>query len=144
MLGQVIPAGGGEEDGERVLDILARHPATARFIATKLARRFVSDDPPPALVERAAATFQRTDGDIRAVLRDDLHVARVLVAGRPTGAKIKTPLEFVASAVRALGRAAHRCPASAHGAGPRRWRDSASRSTRRSRPPAIPTAPRRG
>ena len=79
VLGQVIPAGGGREDGERVIDILARHPATARFIATKLARRFVSDDPPPALVERAAQTFQRTDGSIRAVAGDDPHVARVLV-----------------------------------------------------------------
>ena len=68
VLGQTIPAGGGLQDGERVIDILTRHPSTARFIATKLARRLVSDDPPSTLVDRAAATFQRTDGDIRAVL----------------------------------------------------------------------------
>ena len=58
MLGHVIKAGGGEEDGEQVLDILATHPSTARFISTKLARRFVSDTPPPALVDRMAATFR--------------------------------------------------------------------------------------
>ena len=64
-----LKAGRGIEDGEDVLDILARHPSTARFIATKLARRFVADDPPPALVDRAAKTFRRTDGDLREVVR---------------------------------------------------------------------------
>jgi uncharacterized protein (DUF1800 family) len=101
VLGQVIPAGGGREDGERVIDILVRHPATARFIATKLARRFVSDDPPPALVERAAATFQRTDGSIRAVLVTILTSSEFWSA-EAYRAKIKTPLEVVASAVRTL------------------------------------------
>ena len=69
MLGHVIKAGGGEADGEQVLDILATHPSTAHFIATKLARRFVSDTPPPALVDRAAARFRDTDGDLREVMR---------------------------------------------------------------------------
>src|SRR5436189_4360223 len=69
VLGQKILAGGGVADGERVLDILLHHPATARFIATKLVRRFVSDEPPPALVERVAATFRATEGDIKAMLR---------------------------------------------------------------------------
>src|SRR5438445_6970592 len=101
VLGQVIPAGGGREDGERVIDILARHPATARFIATKLARRFVSDDPPPALVERAAATFQRTDGSIRAVL-ETIFTSSEFWSAEAYRAKIKTPLEVVASAVRTL------------------------------------------
>jgi uncharacterized protein (DUF1800 family) len=101
VLGQVIPAGGGREDGERVIDILARHPATARFIATKLARRFVSDDPPPALVERAAAAFQRTDGSIREVLLTIL-TSPEFWAAEAYRAKIKTPLEVVASAVRTL------------------------------------------
>ncbi len=101
VLGQVIPAGGGREDGERVIDILARHPATARFIAIKLARRFVSDDPPPALVERAAATFQRTDGSIRAVLVTIL-TSPEFWSAEAYRAKIKTPLEVVASAVRTL------------------------------------------
>ena len=54
VLGQKIPAGGGIGDGERVLDILAKSPATARFIATKMARRFLGDDPPPIAVDRAA------------------------------------------------------------------------------------------
>src|SRR5438477_244743 len=65
VLGHKIPAGGGEKDGLMVLDILAHHPATAKFIATKLVRHFVSDDPPPALVDRVAQTFLKTDGDIR-------------------------------------------------------------------------------
>ncbi len=101
VLGQVIPAGGGREDGERVIDILVRHPATARFIATKLARRFVSDDPPPALVERAAATFQRTDGSIREVLVT-IFTSPEFWSAEAYRAKIKTPLEVVASAVRTL------------------------------------------
>ena len=101
VLGQVIPAGGGQQDGERVIDILARHEATARFIAAKLARRFVSDDPPAALVERAAATFRRTDGDIRAVLAT-IFTSPEFWSADAYRAKIKTPLEVVASAVRAL------------------------------------------
>ncbi|HEY7037876.1 MAG TPA: DUF1800 family protein [Methylomirabilota bacterium] len=101
VLGQTIPAGGGVQDGERVIDILVRHPSTARFIATKLARRLVSDDPPAALVDRAAATFQRTDGDIRAVLVTIL-TAPEFWSADAYRAKIKTPLEVVASAMRTL------------------------------------------
>src|SRR5262249_19219109 len=63
VLGHVITAGGGRADGEQVLDILAAHPSTAHFIATKLVRRFVSDTPPAALVDRAAARFTQTKGD---------------------------------------------------------------------------------
>jgi len=69
VLGQTLPSGGGIEDGEQVLTILARHPSTARFISRKLATRFVGDSPPDALLDRAAATFTKTDGDIRAVMR---------------------------------------------------------------------------
>src|SRR5438552_6426659 len=69
VLGHKIPAGGGEKDGLMVLDILAHHPSTAKFIATKLVRHFVSDEPPPALVERVAQTFLKTDGDIREILK---------------------------------------------------------------------------
>ncbi|HEV8217525.1 MAG TPA: DUF1800 domain-containing protein, partial [Gemmatimonadaceae bacterium] len=69
VLGHVLPAGRGIEDGEDVLDILAHHPSTARYISFKLARRLVSDEPPPALVARAAETFARTDGDIAEVVR---------------------------------------------------------------------------
>jgi uncharacterized protein (DUF1800 family) len=101
VLGQTIPAGGGLQDGERVIDILTRHPSTARFIATKLARRLVSDDPPSTLVDRAAATFQRTDGDIRAVLTA-IVTAPEFWSAEAYRAKIKTPLEVVASAMRAL------------------------------------------
>ncbi len=93
---------GGERDGEHVLDILARHPSTARFIATKLARRFVSDVPPAALVDRAAARFRDTDGDIREVLRTILTSPEFL-APETVRAKVKTPFEFVVSAVRATG-----------------------------------------
>ena len=102
VLGHRIPAGGGQDDGERVLAILTHHPATARFIATKLVRRFVADTPPPPLVERVAATYLRTDGDIRAMLRT-IVAAPEFVSSEAYRAKVKTPFEFVASAVRALG-----------------------------------------
>jgi len=113
----VLPAGGGEQDGIRVIDILSRHPSTARFIATKLVRRFVSDDPPAALVDRAAATFRRTDGDIRAVLAT-IVTSPEFWSADAYRAKIKTPLEVVASAVRALdGRIAAGPGADAPGGG---------------------------
>ena len=102
VLGQRIKAGGGKSDGERVLDILASHPSTATFIATKLARRFVADDPPAALVTRAAATFRDTGGDIREVLRTIL-TSPEFFAAAAYRAKVKTPFEFVVSAVRATG-----------------------------------------
>jgi uncharacterized protein (DUF1800 family) len=102
VLGQKIPAGGGVKDGLRVLEILARHPSTAKFIATKLARRFVADDPSPALVSRAAATFTRTDGDIRETLRA-LLTSPEFNSPENYHAKIKTPFELAVSSVRALG-----------------------------------------
>ncbi len=102
VLGHVIKAGGGESDGEQVLDILAKHPSTATFIATKLARRFVSDTPPPALVERMAARFRETDGDLREITRAILTSPEFL-SRDAYGAKVKTPFEFVASALRATG-----------------------------------------
>jgi uncharacterized protein (DUF1800 family) len=100
VLGHVITAGGGESDGEQVLDILARHPSTAAFIATKLARRFVSDTPPAALVERAAARFRATDGDLREVVRTIL-TSPEFSSPATYRAKVKTPFEFVVSALRA-------------------------------------------
>ena len=99
VLGHVIKAGGGESDGERVLDILAAHPSTARFIATKLARRFVGDTPPPALVDRAAARFRATNGDLRDVTRAILTSPEFLAPGSYR-TKVKTPFEFVVSALR--------------------------------------------
>jgi uncharacterized protein (DUF1800 family) len=101
VLGHIIKAGGGQSDGEQVLDILAKEPATARFIASKLARRFVSDTPPPALVDRAAARFRATDGDLREVTRTILTSPEFL-APESYRAKVKTPFEFVVSAARAV------------------------------------------
>jgi uncharacterized protein (DUF1800 family) len=100
VLGHVIKPGGGEGDGEQVLDILARHPSTARFISTALVRRFVSDTPPPVLVDRAAARFRQTDGDLREVMRTILTSPEFLSS---YAAKTKTPLEFVVSSIRATG-----------------------------------------
>ena len=101
VLGHVIKSG-GEGDGEQVLDILAKHPSTARFIATKLVRRFVSDTPPPSLVDRAAARFRETDGDLREVTRTIL-TSPEFFSPEAYRAKVKTPFEFVASALRATG-----------------------------------------
>jgi uncharacterized protein (DUF1800 family) len=102
VLGTRIAAGGGVDDGMKVIDILSRHPAAARFIATKLARRFVSDDPPASIVDRAAETFLQSDGDIAMVLRTIIN-APEFVAPAAYKAKVKKPLEFVASALRASG-----------------------------------------
>ena len=101
VLGHPIPAGGGEEDGLQVIGLLAHHPSTARFISTELARRFVADAPPPALVDRMARTFLKTDGDLRAVLQT-LFTSREFFSEGAWQAKVKSPLEMVASAVRAL------------------------------------------
>ena len=100
VLGRRIRAGGGMEDGEQVLDMLAAHPATARFIATKLSRRFVSDTPPAALVDRVAARFTATNGDLREVMRT-LLLSQEFLSPETVRAKIKTPFEFLVSALRA-------------------------------------------
>ncbi|MBX6333649.1 MAG: DUF1800 domain-containing protein, partial [Gemmatimonadaceae bacterium] len=101
FLGDTLKPGRGIEDGEQVLDIVARSPATAHFIATKLVRRFVSDSPPPALVKRAAATFSRTDGDIREVLRT-IFTSPEFFSTAAYKAKVKSPFELVVSALRAV------------------------------------------
>jgi uncharacterized protein (DUF1800 family) len=100
VLGVKIAAGGGIEDGEKALDIVAHHPATAHFISKKLAQRFVADDPPRALVERMAQTFLKSDGDIRAVLRTMIDSKEFWSEGA-FRSKMKSPLEMVVSAVRA-------------------------------------------
>lgn len=92
----------GEKEGEEMLDVLAHHPSTAKFISRKLAMRFVSDNPPQALVDRMAATFLQKDGDIREVLRTMFHSPEFWAADAYR-AKMKTPFEFVASAARASG-----------------------------------------
>jgi uncharacterized protein (DUF1800 family) len=103
VLGQTIKAAGRDE-GRKVIHLLATQPATARFISTKLVRRFVADEPPADLVERAATVFKKTDGDIREVVRA-IVTSPEFLGGTYRNAKVKTPLEFVVSAVRASGAA---------------------------------------
>jgi len=105
VLGHVIDAG-GMRDGEEVLDILAKHPSTAHFIATKLVRHFVSDTPPPPLVDRVAARFRETGGDLREVMRTILTSPEFL-SPEAYHAKVKTPFELVVSAVRATDADVH-------------------------------------
>jgi uncharacterized protein (DUF1800 family) len=101
VLGKKIHAG-GMKDGEEVIEVLARHASTAKFLATKLARRFVSDTPPEALVERMAKTFLASDGDTRAVLKTMIESPEFW-SREAYRAKIKTPFELVASTARAVG-----------------------------------------
>jgi uncharacterized protein (DUF1800 family) len=102
VLGHKIPAGGGEEDGLKVIDILAHHPSTARFISWGLARHFVADNPPQPLVDRMAQTFLKTDGDLRAVMETMFRSPEFFSEGA-WQARVKSPLEMAASAIRALG-----------------------------------------
>jgi len=91
---------GGIRDGEEVLEILAKHPSTARFISTKMVRRFVSDDPPVKLVKHVSDVYLKTGGDIREMLHA-VFVSNEFNSPEVSGAKTKTPFEFVASAIRA-------------------------------------------
>ena len=102
VLGHKIPAGGGMSDGLMVLDILAHHPATAKFIATKLCRKFVMDNPTPELVARVAAAFTKSDGDIRETLKA-IFTSPEFNAPENFRAKTKTPFELAVSSIRALG-----------------------------------------
>jgi uncharacterized protein (DUF1800 family) len=102
VLGHKFPPGRGMEDGLEVLHLLAHHPSTARFISTQLCRRFVADDPPQSVVERASKAFQSSGGEIREV------VAAILTSAEFNSpavyrAKVKSPLEFIASSMRAVG-----------------------------------------
>ncbi len=102
VLGVPIPPGQGVRDGQQVIDILCRHPNTARFVARKLCRRFLADlgpnHPPQGLVERLATTFRRSDGDIRTVLAELLHSEEFL---QGKAGKLKRPFDYVVSALRA-------------------------------------------
>ena len=102
VLGKRLPAGRGIEDGEDVLNLLAAHPSTARHLATKLAVRFVSDNPPKALIDRLAAVWQKSGGDTRAMLRA-IAESPEFWSRDAVGAKIKSPFELAASALRATG-----------------------------------------
>ncbi len=101
VLGKKIHAG-GIRDGQEALKLLVHHPSTARFISTKLARQFVSDTPPPELVARMAKTFQKTDGDIRAVLQTMI-ASPEFWSRDAYRSKVKRPFELVVSTARALG-----------------------------------------
>ena len=108
VLGVEIPAGGGERDAGILIDIVARHPSTATHVATKLCRRFVADEPPPAVVESVAAAFRSSAGDIKSTLR-------ALFASpefdRWRGAKLKRPFHYVISILRATEAATDAGPA---------------------------------
>ena len=99
VLGHTIKEG-GESEGMQVLEVLARHPSTARFISTELAQRFVSDNPPQPLIDAMSQTYLKTDGDIREVLRTMFH-APEFWAPEAYRARVKTPFEFVVSSLRA-------------------------------------------
>ncbi len=92
---------GGEKDGEEALAMLASDPHTAKFISTELARHFVSDTPPAALVARMTKTYESTGGDIRSVLRTMIYSPEFW-SKETYRAKVKTPFELVASTARAL------------------------------------------
>ncbi len=102
VLGHKIPAGGGIKDGLAVLDILVHQPATAKFVATKLVRHFVSDNPPPALVDRVASAFTKSKGDIRETLRA-IFFSPEFNSPEAYRAKVKRPFELAISAIRTLG-----------------------------------------
>jgi uncharacterized protein (DUF1800 family) len=102
VLGQKIPPGGGIKDGLLVLDILSRHPSTAKFLATKLTRYFVQDNPSSALVDRVAAQFTRSDGDIRETLKA-IFFSPEFNSAEAYRAKVKRPFELAMSAIRTLG-----------------------------------------
>jgi uncharacterized protein (DUF1800 family) len=102
VLGHKIPAGGGFKDGLEVLDILAHHPSTAKYVATKLVRYFVSDDAPSALVDRVAASFTKSNGDISETLRT-IFFSPEFNSPQAYRAKVKRPFELTISAIRTLG-----------------------------------------
>jgi uncharacterized protein (DUF1800 family) len=104
VLGRVIPAGGGERDVDRLVEIACNHPATAHHIAVKLVRRFVSEDPPASLVQRLATVFTTTDGDIKSVLRALLTSGEFKAA---KGLKFKRPFQYIVSCLRALAADTH-------------------------------------
>jgi hypothetical protein len=99
VLGVTIPAGGGEGDLERLLDVLCGHPSTAHHVARKLCVRFVSHEPPAALVSEVAGVFRETGGDLRACVRAVLRAPAFRASG---AARVKRPFRFVVSALRAL------------------------------------------
>ncbi|MBB6049881.1 DUF1800 domain-containing protein [Armatimonas rosea] len=114
VLGITFPAGGGQEEGEKMLDVLANHPATIKNISTKLCRRFVSDTPPASLVNKCVATWKKTDGDIREILTT-IFASPEFNSASAFKSKVKSPFEYVVSAARALGATVETAPPAAPG-----------------------------
>ena len=104
VLGHAIPAGGGEQDLDRLVKIVCSHPSTAMFVAKKLCIRFVSYNPPPAFVDRVAAEFTRTGGDIKAMLRLILNSDEFMAS---RGQLLKRPFRFMVAALRAVAADTH-------------------------------------
>ncbi len=102
LLATTFPAGGGMEEGERAIRLLARHPSTARHIAFRLCQRLVADEPAPALVERVAARFSSTGGNLRETVRAVVESPEFFDP-KYYRAKVKSPFEYAVSAVRAGG-----------------------------------------
>lgn len=100
VLGRTIPAGGGVEDGEIVLDILARHPKTAEFIATKLTRFLLGYEPPASLIARVKSIYLATDGDIKSMVRAILDPNVVLAIPEVERTKLRQPLHYICSVAR--------------------------------------------
>ncbi len=103
IFGLQLAAGGGKDDGDRLIRYLATHPSTARFISTKLARRFVSDQPPASLVDRMAEAWLSSDGDIREVMKAMIGSSEFWAEAFSTTGKPKTPFEYAVSSIRAIG-----------------------------------------
>ncbi len=108
VLGIKISGKGGIKEIEQVLDVLASHPGTARFVASKMARRFISDTPPESVIAKGAAVFTASKGDIKLTLAAILHSPEFKASG---GQKIKRPLELIAGAARALNAEVEPTPA---------------------------------
>lgn len=109
VLGMTFPAGGGEEEGARLLTMLAMHPTTMRHVSGKLCARLVSDQPSPGCIEAAVAAWAASGGSVTEVIRAIVHDGDFWSAANHRE-KFKTPLEFVVSAVRAIGAHADDTP----------------------------------
>lgn len=103
IFGLPLAAGGGKDDGDRLIKYLATHPKTARFISTKLARRFVSDTPPPSLIDRMAEAWLSSEGDIKTVMKAMIGSSEFWAEAFNEAGKPKTPFEYVISSIRAIG-----------------------------------------
>ena len=109
VLGQKVDEG-GVKDGLKVLDILVKSPATAKFIARKLVVKFINDNPSDALVGRIAAAFSKSNGDIKTTLKA-MFTDKEFFAPENYRAKIKTPFELAVSAIRTIGAETNSGPA---------------------------------